>query len=371
MALTSSMKKHQRIKVKYIANWICSPTSENYCVLQTKVGTKFHEIQVLNIETEETWKLGKVGPVSKNCSPEILVNEKLLVIRFSRSDKYSTLKVWSIKTHELLFENDKIQELHLHRTLLDDSLASVTLFQTDKVEVLSFNGTSISKSVCYTEELNEEVLFARVAFPYILFSHMNHIHSMIIWKWDESRRTNKIREYKEIFDFKGFVNGEDDGNWDVTDATFVNSLFIASGIEDYNEEYSEDTNVVKQYCSTAVIWILNEQGTLLRRFHMKGIFGFYGRIIAFNGYRLIVNFDEERRECVYYMVDMEKLMTQGFDKVPYTKLDTIGNAGGRDWFRPRHRGICFMDKTSITELKQFPYHGGVQKKRLDFWAIDK
>ena len=115
-------------------------------------------------------------------------------------DRKSIVKVWSMNTHELMFEQEVFE---LQRMLHDDTSNILVLIQCDKVEVLSFDESSVSVSRCVNEEpLFDEVIISRIAFPYLLFSHIDALHSMFMWQWDEnSKEINQFKYFRRVCDW--------------------------------------------------------------------------------------------------------------------------------------------------------------------------
>ena len=338
----------------------CSAASENYMVIRRRQSIDFHDIHVFNIKTKDVWSLDIIGSYDHIATE---VNNNILACHLVPSfwGKKSTVKVWSMKNHELLFEEEVFELLSM---LHDEASNILVLIQSDKIEVLSFDESSVSVSRCVNQDESittvfDEVNVSRIAFPYILFSNIQpHSHSMFTWHWDENRK--EISRFMFIENFEKFVFGSENGEGDndrykISDATYVKNTFVTITCTDHAGDY--ENAIAIDYSATSVIRVLNDNGEILRRIELKGQFPSVN-IVLVNEHKILVDFED-----VGYlrMFDLRELLTPGTNEMPYAILNIKSGKVNNHYV---------MKKTGVASFATSMRDGGVQMKELNFWNTE-
>ena len=342
----------------------CKTASENFLVFESKEDDeKFRTLHVFNIKTKQVQSFENIGPAAYIHAK---VSDNILAVLYQKHFKSSksTVKVWSNKTYELLFEEEFY---NLHCMLLDEKSDILSLIQSDKVEVLFFDGSTFSRSRCISEyPLWNEVIIERIAFPYILFCHYEYcFHTMSMWKLDEKKK--EVTQFRFFEVFEEFLDGAEEGEkeFSLTDATYVNSLFVILGTEDYTEDEGRlPGRGHSDFMATSVIKVINDEGELLRRFQLNGEFD-SGNIVLINEHRLVVDFAHYNDEESVHMFDLRHLLSPGSDEIPYAKFNLK-----KSDLDTHHVSCYVINKTSISMFSSTVEAKSIQMKMLNFWAVE-
>ena len=324
----------------------------DYLVIKKFYPKDFPNVAVANVITKDLWQVTMEPKFSRD---EVLINDSLLAI-WSSSDleddagSYSaTVKVWSVESKEKLLERvvPKFYNL-VFEFDKSSSLPMIVLILEEKIEILSFDDTSISKcEFAFDVDVGYRWSFSNFVFPYILhcFDQRQDDFKISIFVWKIDTKTNQIENHKSLPCIKNFhMTDENEVVMLVSDAVYVSSCFVVAGYDERN----------------CVVTILNDDGDFFREVEINiKKYDFCGGAYFFiHGRRLFVKLDGAT--CAIFKLDLKELLSVDSTRnVLYRKLVALKQN------TTRHH-VFVTDKTSIASVT----NKGISKfkiKKMNFW----
>ena len=235
-------------------------SSGDYLVLRKLPHEDFPNIVVANVVTKTTWQ---VTMEPKFDTRNVCINDSILAIWSTAEDSdhddddtewpgyIATLKVWSVRSKEILLEEVIPNFEHLKFDLeRSSSLSMIAVILRDKVEVLSFDDTSISRfELAFDLDIGWSWHFSNMVFPYILHcfdNNQDEFISICVWKIDDEKK--QMESHKSL-------------------PRFDNCHIVAASEHDIEEVYLVDNAVYESSCfvvtncykGECIITILNEE----------------------------------------------------------------------------------------------------------------
>ena len=287
--------------------------SGDLIVFQKLPHDNFPNVVVANVITKETWRV----TMEPNFTwEEVDINDSLLAIWSSSenvdtADSYTTtLKVWSVKSKEKLLE-EVIPKFHHLVFDLDksSSLPMIVLILEEKVEVLSFEDTSLSRyELAFDVDVGYRWNFSNLLSSYITHSFENEqdeFISIFVWKIDDKNRQIENHKSLPIFDSQPDDDTEENGvKVLILNAVYVSSCFVVSCFKE----------------RTWFITILNDDGDFIKEVEtdLDDRYDSYTHVDFFiYGKRLFVAFNT-RASLSLFKFDLEELRN-----VLYRKLEAL------------------------------------------------
>ena len=336
--------------------------SGDYLVLRKLPHEDFPNIVVANVVTKTTWQ---VTMEPKFDTRNVCINDSLLAI-WSTAEDYdhddddtewpgyiATLKVWSVRSKEILLEEVIPNFEHLVFDLdRSSSLSMIAVILRDKVEVLSFDDTSISRfELAFDLDIGWSWHFSNMVFPYILHcfdNNQDEFISICVWKIDDEKKQMESHKSLPRFDNCHIVTSEHDIEevYLVDNAVYVSSCFVV-------------TNCYKGKC---IITILNEEGDFIRevKVNINRPDWFMNANILIHGKRLFLKINSVN--CEIFKFDLKELLTlesnqEGFYKLVPLKQGSIDQ-------------LIVTNKTSIASVTENG-EGKIKIQKMNFWPTNK
>ena len=339
---------------------------------------KYIDLFVYNMKTKDIWKVAKSDPLRLQVNgsiykPQVLVNESILAVhcilqRSNQNDMIyngvDSIKVWSMQTKELMFDEDRIEFLDMQ---MDNYSSLLILTFVDKNEVLSFKSDILSR---YSVEIdgpplepNRNHIFVSPYYLYVeeqvdLYDQEDQQLEvdgncrLFLWKVDDTNKQILLEKYVE--DYHPFLHFLPDTKEWIKDVIYVFNFFIiASEWED--EENNEELLTIK---------VVNDSGEILTKFLFENWccsseFSIYEqkRLLVFNADSEVIIFS------------MKELLSCEANQTVFKRLQQP-LLQGEDKTRPSLNHLA-KTHTSLAILNVVGKEGKhLQMRKYDFWNVE-